>query len=120
VCQLIKLLVSTSLKPSINDKNNSIESNRLFGQCFTSVRRSELKFRANFSGFTPAGQGLNHKPRHLRRTSVSIQQQVQDYYGKTLQGSEDLKTNACWGVIDYSTTVTQPLSLISDDASSHY
>lgn len=51
---------------------------------------------------------------------MSIQQQVQDYYGKTLQGSEDLKTNACCTVVDYSAKVKHTLSLISDDVSSHY
>ena len=51
---------------------------------------------------------------------MSIQQQVQDYYGKTLQGSEDLKTNACCTVMDYSATVKHTLSLISDDVTSHY
>ena len=51
---------------------------------------------------------------------MSIQQQVQDYYGKTLQGSEDLKPNACCTVMDYSATVKHTLSLISDDVTSHY
>ena len=46
--------------------------------------------------------------------------EVQDYYGKTLQGSEDLKTNACCTVIDYSPEIKQVLALISEDVVSHY
>lgn len=46
--------------------------------------------------------------------------EVQDYYGKTLQGSEDLKTNACCTVINYSPEIKQVLALISEDVVSHY
>ena len=51
---------------------------------------------------------------------MSIQLQVQDYYGKILQGSDDLKTNACCTIIEYSEIIKQTLGLISEDVASHY
>ena len=45
---------------------------------------------------------------------------VQDYYGKVLQGSEDLKTNACCSPDDLSDGLKRALSKIHDEVLSRY
>lgn len=45
---------------------------------------------------------------------------VQDYYGKVLQGSQDLKTNACCSPDDMSDDLKRALSNIHDEVLSRY
>ncbi|WP_417264075.1 methyltransferase domain-containing protein [Celeribacter sp.] len=45
---------------------------------------------------------------------------VQDYYGKVLQGSEDLKTNACCSPDDLSAELKSALSNVHDEVLSRY
>lgn len=49
-----------------------------------------------------------------------LENEVQDYYGKVLQGSDDLKTTACCTDISYSTQIKQALKNIHDEVLSKY
>lgn len=49
-----------------------------------------------------------------------IKENVQDYYGKTLQTGEDLKTNACCTVVTYPPKIKEALSLIHDEVHAKY
>ncbi len=54
------------------------------------------------------------------KSSKQIEAEVQEYYGKTLQTSSDLKTNACCTVIDYPKAIKDALSLIHDEVHAKY
>lgn len=49
-----------------------------------------------------------------------MHEQVQDYYGKTLQGSEDLKTDACCTLEAPPQAIKEILAKIHPEVSSHY
>lgn len=49
-----------------------------------------------------------------------MHEQVQDYYGKTLQGSEDLKTDACCTLEAPPAAIRDILSKIHPEVSGHY
>lgn len=49
-----------------------------------------------------------------------IHEQVQDYYGKELTKSEDLKTNACCTIKHYPTHILEALKNIHDEVSAKY
>lgn len=49
-----------------------------------------------------------------------IHGEVQEYYGKTLSRSEDLKTNACCTVVSYPTEIKKALGKIHDEVLSKY
>jgi len=49
-----------------------------------------------------------------------IEQEVQDYYGRELQGSEDLKTNACCTVSDMPRSIKDGLKNIHEEVVSRY
>lgn len=51
---------------------------------------------------------------------MSTQQEVQDYYGKQLQGSEDLKTNACCDPASMPEYLKPILAKIHPEVDSHY
>ncbi len=46
--------------------------------------------------------------------------EVQDYYGKTLQASADLKTNACCTIKNYPSHIKEAMSLIHDEVHNKY
>lgn len=45
---------------------------------------------------------------------------VQEYYGKTLQKSQDLKTNACCTFVEYPQSIKSILSIIHDEVMAKY
>ena len=47
-------------------------------------------------------------------------QEVSDYYGETLQQSDDLKTNACCTIGAYPDHIQKPLSMIHDEVTGKY
>ncbi|NQU39604.1 MAG: methyltransferase domain-containing protein [Lentisphaerae bacterium] len=47
-------------------------------------------------------------------------QEVSEYYGSTLQKSEDLKTNACCTIQAYPEYIRKPLGMIHDEVTSKY
>jgi SAM-dependent methyltransferase len=49
-----------------------------------------------------------------------IEDEVQDYYGKELQGSQDLKTNACCTDVSYSSRIKKALTNIHDEVLTRY
>lgn len=49
-----------------------------------------------------------------------LETEVQDYYGKELQGSQDLKTNACCSVDSYPQRIKQALGNIHDEVINRY
>ena len=49
-----------------------------------------------------------------------LESEVQDYYGKELQGSEDLKTNVCCTTVSYPEKVKQGLKQIHDEVLTRY
>jgi len=49
-----------------------------------------------------------------------VREAVKDYYGKTLQGSHDLQTDACCTDVDMPDFVKQGLSKIHDEVASRY
>ncbi|MCO4792186.1 MAG: methyltransferase domain-containing protein [Bacteriovoracaceae bacterium] len=51
---------------------------------------------------------------------MSVTKEVQDYYGKTLQESADLKTNACCTIKVYPDHIKEALSLIHDEVHNRY
>lgn len=51
---------------------------------------------------------------------MSTTKEVQEYYGKTLQKSEDLKTNACCTAITYPQHIKDALALIHDEVHAKY
>jgi len=50
----------------------------------------------------------------------NIEQDVRDYYGKELQSSADLKTNACCTITDYPREIKAALANIHEEVSSRY
>jgi len=50
----------------------------------------------------------------------NIEQDVRDYYGKELQSSADLKTNACCTILDYPQEIKSALANIHDEVTSRY
>ena len=51
----------------------------------------------------------------MNHPSKDHSQEVKDYYGKTLQHSEDLKTNACCAIDSYPPKINATLKLIHDE-----
>ena len=51
---------------------------------------------------------------------ASIHDQVKDYYGKELQASEDLKTNACCTLVEPEQHIKTALSKVHDEVMSKY
>ena len=51
---------------------------------------------------------------------MSIEESVKNYYGKELQESSDLKTNACCTVTTYPYKIKKTLSMIHDEVMSKY
>ncbi|MBL4819388.1 MAG: methyltransferase domain-containing protein [Gammaproteobacteria bacterium] len=49
-----------------------------------------------------------------------LENEVQDYYGKELQSSDDLKTNACCTVVDYPQKIKQALKNVHDEVLTRY
>ena len=49
-----------------------------------------------------------------------LEEEVQDYYGKELQGSDDLKTNACCTDVSYSSRIKKALTNIHDEVLTRY
>lgn len=49
-----------------------------------------------------------------------LKEDVQKYYGKTLETSKDLATNACCTVVDYPADVKEALALIHDEVHQKY
>lgn len=49
-----------------------------------------------------------------------LEHEVQDYYGKELQGSKDLKTNACCTAVSYPQRIKQALTNIHDEVVTRY
>ncbi len=54
------------------------------------------------------------------QTKQEIKQSVQEYYGKTLQQSSDLKTNACCTVVSYPQKIKDIMAKIHDEVMSRY
>ncbi len=50
----------------------------------------------------------------------NIEQDVKEYYGKELQSSADLKTNACCTIVDYPQHIKSALSNIHEEVASRY
>lgn len=50
----------------------------------------------------------------------SIKESVQEYYGKTLQSGDDLKTNACCTVQNYPAHIKEAMALIHDEVHQRY
>ncbi len=54
------------------------------------------------------------------KSAENIHKEVQDYYGKELQRSEDLKTNACCTIQTYPKHILEGLKNIHDEVSAKY
>ena len=53
-------------------------------------------------------------------TKTKKHEEVSDYYGSTLQHSDDLKTNACCTIQAYPGYIQTPLAMIHDEVTSKY
>jgi arsenite methyltransferase len=53
-------------------------------------------------------------------TKTKKHEEVSEYYGSTLQRSNDLKTNACCTIQTYPDYIQAPLSMIHEEVSSKY
>ena len=54
------------------------------------------------------------------KTMVTKHEEVQEYYGKTLESGEDLKTNACCTIVAPPKHITAIMSQIADEVMAKY
>lgn len=52
--------------------------------------------------------------------STQVKEQVKDYYGKELQSSKDLKTNACCTFIDFPDYIRDAMRMVHDEVQAKY